>query len=278
MRPNKQLAELAQSLWSPTLQDHKYRRGVVTLVTGSEDYPGAGVLSSAAAFRAGAGLVRYLGSEPAKTAILADYPEVVFQSGGGDAAVIGCGWAQSLKEEAKKVAAETPVAVVDAGALFLPQLWKDVPLKVLTPHLGEAARMLERDVQWVQEHPEDAALSLAERYQSVVLLKAGTTYVAQPSRVLSFEAFTTWGGCAGAGDVLAGTVGAIMARASKIGLTCASDPDLDSVFALAHLAALIHSEAALKASGQQGVNYRGRPIVAGDIIDCLPDVIAAFGY
>ena len=85
------LRDAAGMLHPPTSQDSKYTRGVVGLMTGSERYPGAGVLSASAALRAGAGYVRYVGPEEVARLLLARHPEAVIGRGRADCWVIGSG-------------------------------------------------------------------------------------------------------------------------------------------------------------------------------------------
>src|SRR5690606_13416456 len=136
-------------LRAPTADDDKYSRGVVALRTGSRAYPGAAVLGVEAAWRAGAGYVRYLGG--AADAVLARRPETVAGADIGrtrvGAWVIGSGTDAAHRDDDELAALreilhrEEPV-VVDAGALDLAQ-GATAPL-VLTPHAGELARLRER--------------------------------------------------------------------------------------------------------------------------------------
>src|SRR6478609_10125784 len=81
----------------PTPDDDKYARGVVALRTGSPAYPGAAVLGVEAAWRSGAGFVRYVGAERVADAVLARRPETVVGADIGssriDAWLIGYGTA-----------------------------------------------------------------------------------------------------------------------------------------------------------------------------------------
>ncbi|RBP98005.1 carbohydrate kinase [Bifidobacterium aemilianum] len=75
----------------PKPSDGKYQRGVVGLVTGSEAYPGAAVLSTCAAARTNVGMVRYLGPRRAQDLILGQLPEAVMGKGRVQAWVVGSG-------------------------------------------------------------------------------------------------------------------------------------------------------------------------------------------
>src|SRR5690606_9199738 len=136
-------------LRAPTADDDKYSRGVVALRTGSRAYPGAAVLGVEAAWRAGAGYVRYLGG--AADAVLARRPETVAGADIGrtrvDAWVIGSGTDAAHRDDDELTALQEILhregaVVVDAGALDLAQ-GATAPL-VLTPHAGELATLRER--------------------------------------------------------------------------------------------------------------------------------------
>ena len=75
----------------PRFEDSKYSRGVVGLVTGSQRYPGAAVLTASAAARANTGMVRYLGPERAQNMVLAALPEAVIGKGHVQSWVVGSG-------------------------------------------------------------------------------------------------------------------------------------------------------------------------------------------
>ena len=123
----------------PRFEDSKYSRGVVGLVTGSQRYPGAAVLTASAAARANTGMVRYLGPERAQNMVLAALPEAVIGKGHVQSWVVGSGVPEAsvegtdgdmqrdtiaalLKhyalgsEDENKDAYDMPPIVVDAGA------------------------------------------------------------------------------------------------------------------------------------------------------------------
>lgn len=149
----------------PLVEDAKYNRGVVGLITGSTQYPGAAVLSSCAAARSNTGMIRYLGPERAQNLVLQSLPEAVMGKGHVQAWVTGCGVPDTdhadttdiqrtaisallahyslTQDGANSEALAMPPIVVDAGALDL--LPDHVPPQVvITPHAGELARLLTR--------------------------------------------------------------------------------------------------------------------------------------
>lgn len=273
-------ADVASLLRTPGESDNKYRRGVVTLLTGGESYPGAGVLSVAGAARSGAGLIRYAG--PSRAEVLARFPEVVLGLGRGaagcDAAVIGCGWDESLAAPTRELLAEldgdTPV-VLDAGALAAADFRSWPGPRILTPHYGEAAQLLERlepgtavAASQITADPEAAARTLARLTGSVVVLKGAWTHVVSPEgTVYGFRGLTAWAGVAGSGDVLAGVVGALLAQRAADRRHRAARLD---VARTAAAAVWLHGHAAAAAAGCAEGTGGGHPILAQDIAAAIP--------
>ncbi|MFT8356083.1 bifunctional ADP-dependent NAD(P)H-hydrate dehydratase/NAD(P)H-hydrate epimerase [Bifidobacterium aquikefiri] len=81
----------AQWIRLPHLSDSKYSRGVVGLVTGSEQYPGAAVMSSTAASASNVGMIRYCGPQRAEEMVLSRLPEAVTGAGHVQSWVVGSG-------------------------------------------------------------------------------------------------------------------------------------------------------------------------------------------
>jgi hydroxyethylthiazole kinase-like uncharacterized protein yjeF len=139
-------------LWPvPTAGDDKYSRGVLGVVAGSEDYPGAAVLTTTAAAEAGVGMLRYVGSPTPVGLVHAAVPEAVVGTGRVQAWAVGPGLPAQESEPAGHsqlaaarvaLASDLPV-VVDAGGLELVDGPRAAPT-VLTPHAGELARLLTR--------------------------------------------------------------------------------------------------------------------------------------
>lgn len=239
---------------APSPGDDKYSRGVVSLVTGSADYPGAGVLSAAGAFGGCVGLVRYLGG--AKKLVLQRFPEVVCRAGRADACVFGSGWGGDLVESLRGV--RSPVVVVDAGAMEHFDLWQRFPMRVFTPHHGEAARLLEVEPGRVDDDPQWAAAKLVSALGGVVVLKGATTLVAAPSCVDNpwfYSARSHWAATAGSGDVLAGLIGATIAGMKAADEASVLSAVLGSVW--------VHAQAA----------WSTKPILASQIASEIPSVI-----
>lgn len=256
---------------APGTTDDKYTRGVALLAGGSETYPGAGLLNALGAAGTGVGMIRFVSTARPSELVLSRLPECVFQGGQFQAAAIGSGWDDARLADAHELAAmagayRVPL-VVDAGALPWFRQWHAeypaLPL-VLTPHLREAAALLEVEPQEVAANQSQAAVQLAAE-GAVVVLKAATTVVAAPSgKTWSFTAPSAWAGVAGAGDVLAGVLAGLIAGRQADWENRAVAYDLAKVCA-----------AAVWIHGQAG--KADRPIVASQIAAAVPAVIAGLG-
>lgn len=263
-------ADARRSIRAPMPGDDKYSRGVVGVLTGSTQYPGAAVLGVEAAGRAGAGMIRYLGPERAETLVLQRRPEVVTGDGRVQAWLVGSGMAETDREpsvtaELRRVLAQPVPAVIDAGALDLVD-GATGPV-VLTPHYRELARLLTSAGLSVSADDVSAdaagwAVRAAEHFSVTVLLKGHTTWVAGPGVRIRVAAGPAWLATAGSGDVLGGILGAfVAANAERI----QGEPS-----ALAEVAASavhVHGRAGARASA-------GGPLLAFDIAGAVPGVIA----
>lgn len=263
----------AADLWPvPGRSAHKYARGVLGVVAGSARYPGAAVLATAGAVRAGVGMVRYVGS--AGPQVLAAHPEVVVGDGRVQAWVLGAGVAPDddaqrtrVRDALAHALAHDQPAVVDAGALdLLPG--RVPPHVVLTPHAGELAALLaahgdDVDRTAVEAAPLEHARRAHDLTGATVLLKGGTTVVVGPHGATWAQADgPAWLATAGAGDVLGGVLGALLAGRADAAV---DDPTLPA--ALAAAAALVHGRAAHVATP-------GGPVSASAVADALPATVA----
>src|SRR4029450_3229942 len=198
----------------PSERSDKYARGVVGVDTGSDQYPGAAVMSVYGAVYGGAGYVRFLGAERPAATISDQLPNVVFSPGRVQAHLFGSGWGERSDgaEVLSRAAEEGHPAVVDADGLgYLP---KPAPANwLLTPHAGELARLLEQERGWVEEDPVRAVRAGARQTGATVLLKGATQLVAAPDGgpVLVAVPGPAWTAQAGSGDVLGGVCGGVVA-------------------------------------------------------------------
>jgi ADP-dependent NAD(P)H-hydrate dehydratase / NAD(P)H-hydrate epimerase len=205
---------LARGWPYPDASSDKYARGVVGVDTGSDQYPGAAVMSVIGAVYGGAGMVRFQGAERPAKLIEGRLPNVVFGPGRVQAYLLGSGWGDRADgaEVLATAAAEGLPAVVDADGLrYLPD---PVPSGwLLTPHAGELARLLGRERGWVTDDPVQAVRAGVEATGATVLLKGASQLVAAPDEdsVRVAVPGPAWTAQAGSGDVLGGVCAALLA-------------------------------------------------------------------
>lgn len=207
--------------------DHKGTRGHVLVVGGVPEYRGAGRLAAVAALRAGAGLVTLAGTgvvEAADSIMTRSVTELASVLAGKAAVVIGPGFGMHHETArpwiAEVLAAGVP-AVLDADVLNLLAATPETiagaaGAVVITPHPGEAARLLASTTAEVEGDRLAAARTLAAKTHAVVVLKGARTIVCDGTLGDDFCAINPTGGpalaTAGSGDVLAGTIGALLAQ------------------------------------------------------------------
>ncbi len=245
-------ADVANLVPRPGPFAHKYTRGVVGVRAGSSTYPGAAMTCVAGANSGLVGMVRYVGDAP----VIGSNPEVV-GAGQVQAWVVGSGTSHDAQAHLDAALADAVPLVIDADALKCIHGPVGVPA-ILTPHAGEMAALMGLTREQVEADQLAIAREAAQRFEAVVMLKGRHTLIAAPD---GHVAITTtgnpWLATAGAGDVLAGLTGALLAA----GLT---------PFDAARVGSWVHGAAATLA-GEHG------PIVASDIARGIPGVVAALG-
>ncbi len=250
----------------PSDLDNKYSRGVLGVITGSAQYPGASVLTTSAAAATGLGMIRFYASSGLDHLVLHQTPSVVCHPGNVSAWIVGSGidarkyssfttWIRYRHFKSLKI--QGVPTVLDAGALKL--AGKLEQPTVITPHSGELARLLNSHevlvtAEAIEGNPKKWVVTAAKTLGVTVLLKGSRTYVANDSFLIELPVATTWLATAGTGDVLAGILGALVATHLIEVLN-----DSDYLAPLAATAALIHANAAKSAS-------RGGPISAEALI------------
>lgn len=226
-------ADLREVLPRRSRTQHKGANGRLVLIGGAPGTAGAIRLAAEAALRSGAGLV-YVATHPSSVGIvMAGRPEIMCRGvedlpdlepllAQADGIVVGPGlgqsdWGQALWQRA--LAAEQPL-VVDADAL---NLLAAAPVArgrwVLTPHPGEASRLLGRSIADVQSSRRAAVCDLAERYSAVAVLKGAGTLVAGPGSddtVAVCDRGNPGMATAGMGDVLSGVLGALIVQCGSV--------------------------------------------------------------
>ncbi len=236
---------------------HKGESGHVLCVGGNLGSGGAVMLAAEAALRAGAGLVSVATQPPHVGPLLCRLPEAMAHAVQDSAELqrllprarviaIGPGLGQDdWARECWRLARVSGLPlVVDADALnLLAAAPLPMPDAVLTPHPGEAARLLELTTAQVQADRFSAARNLAERFDAVVVLKGAGTVVAAPhARPRVIAAGNPGMAVGGMGDLLTGIIAAL--RAQGLGA-------FDAASAGALLHGLAGDDAA--AGGQRGL-------------------------
>jgi ADP-dependent NAD(P)H-hydrate dehydratase / NAD(P)H-hydrate epimerase len=246
------LARRARRLWMTEAADaaarlparprdsHKGDFGRLAILAGSRGKPGAAILSARGALRGGAGLVTVFCAESIATGIASALPEAMAEAlpeasgaldrsaadglarawSAFDAAVAGPGLGTSAQTVAalEEVLHATRIPLVaDADALNAfagrPRFFarRRAPT-VLTPHPGEAGRLLGRSSRAVQADRLGAVRALARASRSIVVLKGAHTLIGGPDgEVIVNPTGTPLLATAGSGDVLSGVIGALLA-------------------------------------------------------------------
>ena len=203
---------------------HKGTFGRLLVVGGSQGMAGAPALAARGAHRSGAGLVSVFAPDSVRAAVHALSPETTTAGDDVDLARFdalavgpGLGASPAARALLQRTAGARLPAVFDADALNLAGgaaffAARAAPT-VLTPHAGEAGRLLGSDAARVNADREAAALEIAARAKAVVILKGFRPLVAAPSgRVVPVLAGNPALASGGTGDVLTGVVGACLAR------------------------------------------------------------------
>lgn len=248
---------------------HKGRCGRLLVVGGERGYGGAALLAAQSGLRGGAGMVSLATREEHVAGALARCPELMVRgllsSGqllallpGHDVLVVGPGlgqgaWGRSLLTAAAQFEG---AQVWDADALNLLAAGR-VQIRagaVLTPHPGEAARLLGCSLAEVQDDRPAAALRLAQRYQAVVVLKGAGSLVTDGHALRLCEHGHPAMAGPGLGDVLAGLIGALLAQG---------------------LAALPASELAvwLHARAGERLGQAGRGLLASELVGVIRELL-----
>ncbi len=269
------IAGLLSGLSPRARTSHKGNCGRLTVIGGDTGFGGAVVMASMAAARIGAGLTSVITQETNRSALHAAIPEVMVHCpastvqiqpllDNSDVIVIGPGLAQSAWSEKMLQAAlnANKPLVLDADALNLLafhshlkrlyQLQKPEVLEqhVLTPHPGEAARLLNLSTQAIQADRRQAILSLQANWQGHILLKGSGSLLINPNQEIMLCPYGNPGMASGGmGDVLSGLIGGLLAQG------------IETAMAL-QLAVCLHARAADIASDMEGE----RGLLATDLI------------
>jgi len=226
-------AWLQQNTQAPSDRPHNSHKGSfgdVSVIGGAPSMSGAAALAAIAALHGGAGRV-FVGIMDASAchAITAAHPPLMVRAPEDldlqtSTVVCGCGGGDDIHTLLPNVLSSSPQLVLDADALnavacdtSLQTLLKKRSTRskptVLTPHPLEAARLLNCTTQDVQHNRLHAAQQLADKFQSVVVLKGSGSIMTSPNRTPIINGSgNALLATAGTGDVLAGLIGAYITR------------------------------------------------------------------
>ncbi|TDD57621.1 NAD(P)H-hydrate dehydratase [Kribbella antibiotica] len=198
----------------PDTHSDKYSRGVLGLIAGSTQYPGAAVIATTGALAGPLGMLRYVGPDAVANAVLAVHPEVVVGEGRVQAWAVGSGLSSEAldRDLFDRVTQQQDVpVVVDAGGIAALNP-AHTGYVVVTPHAGELSTLIDVPREEIEARRLHYARYVAEDRQFVVLLKGATTVVAAPDGSAYVNPIATpWLATAGSGDVLAGLLGSLLA-------------------------------------------------------------------
>jgi NAD(P)H-hydrate epimerase len=226
---------LARALPPRARHGHKGLFGRVLIVGGGVGMPGAARLAGESALRVGAGLVTVASRPEHAAAIIGSRPELMFlavEQGAdllaaleaADVVAVGPGlgrsaWARSLLEQVLAFRRDGQRVVVDADGLNLIAEGIGAAHRddwILTPHPGEAARLLGSSVQTVQQDRPAALAALCARRGGTIVLKGAASLVGRTGQVpLLCEKGNAGMAVPGMGDVLTGAVAGMLAQGGE---------------------------------------------------------------
>jgi ADP-dependent NAD(P)H-hydrate dehydratase / NAD(P)H-hydrate epimerase len=221
---------------------HKGSYGHVYVVAGSAGKSGAALMTGLAALRSGAGLVTLWLPNGLQAGVLGKFPElmteflpeteagtcdqsgfnkVLAQLSQADALVLGPGMTthESTKNLIRELVRRSPVPVIlDADGLNAfapPEAFREndhgQPI-ILTPHPGEMARLIGKNISEVQQNRMETASAFAAKHRCYVILKGFQTIIADPQGNIFINTTGNPGmATGGTGDILAGMVGRVVA-------------------------------------------------------------------
>ncbi|MCA9839515.1 MAG: NAD(P)H-hydrate dehydratase [Trueperaceae bacterium] len=250
---------------------HKYSVGTVLVIAGSSRYLGAAEMACRAAYRGGAGLVTLA----AESRLPGSWPEIIFEplnwleeplkaistiaENRAQTRVIGPGL-DSVAEPflADLIRQSKAPTVLDAGALAPSREWfravKEQGNCVITPHAGEAAKLLDTRSEAVLHNPLESARQLTEVTGATTVLKGATSVITHGDEVWVSTRGHPGMATGGTGDVLAGLIGSFV-----------TGGELAKRVAVA---VYIHGRA-----GEAAAQLYGNGLVATDLLEQIPQML-----
>lgn len=215
--------------------------GKALLVTGSEEFEGAGRLSLEAALRGGCGIVIHASPEPLRNRLISDYPEAIYKpyerldgdtvsricdlSASTSATLIGSGSGNSPALFAlvrSLILTKGGPLVLDADAINSiskygsPELLLQAERRlILTPHPLELSRLIGKSADHIQANRISVSRSFASEYGCILLLKGAATVITDGDAVLINSTGSSALSKGGSGDVLAGLLVSLLAMGTE---------------------------------------------------------------
>ena len=253
---------------------HKGNAGRVLLYMGSAGMAGAAAMAARAALRAGAGLVTVACPGEIIPVLQKLVPNAMCVSAetlheripAHDVLAAGCGLGtapETLERLKKLLNEEKGIAILDADALnLLADAQFALPEHtVLTPHPGEAARLLYASLDEILSCPMDSVKALAKRYGAAVLLKGHTSLISDGQQIIIQRRGAPALAKGGSGDALAGILAALCADQT----VCSRYPAQERLLNRTALASLW-----LGLAGEEAQKlYGDRSALTGEVIDLL---------
>lgn len=219
---------------------HKGVYGKLLIIAGCDEYKGACIMSSRAALKSGAGLIKVFCTQSVADILLQSIPEVMSYSNRSwdsidynrldeliawaDTIAVGMGLGDNgnLIRVIDSVLSAHKKTLLDADALNLISkertlLNKLHPNCILTPHPGEFSRLTNRTIAEIEDDIVKSVQNFSETYTTNVLLKGATTVIAAPNGDICYNLTGNSGlSKGGSGDVLSGLIGSLAAQGMNI--------------------------------------------------------------
>lgn len=245
---------------------HKGSHGRLLVVGGDAGTAGAVRMTAEAALRSGSGLVRVLTHKDNIIPILTARPEIMVDELTDERLTEALEWADVIaigpglgqrdwgKRALKRVASSEKPMLWDADALNLLAISAEKRQnRIITPHPGEAARLLNTETSEIESDRLHAAQTLAQRYGGVVVLKGAGTLIASEQGEMAFADVGNAGMASGGmGDLLSGIIASLVGQ--KL-----------TLFDAACAGCVAHGAAADAVAAERGT----RGMLATDLLDLL---------
>ncbi|MGZ8227018.1 MAG: NAD(P)H-hydrate dehydratase [Methylococcaceae bacterium] len=249
---------------------HKGNYGHVLIIGGNKGYSGAAILAGEAALRTGAGLVSVATRAEHAVTMNLNRPELMCHGVENTAQltpliakasviVIGPGLSQSIWAKELFLAAistEKPMVIDADGLNLLADLQSSKPNWILTPHPGEAARLLRCSTTEIQQNRFTAVARIQQQYQGIAILKGAGTLIASIDVIAVSSTGNPGMASGGMGDALSGVIAGLVSQGFSL-----KEAAQQGVF--------LHGQAADLAAQENGE----RGLLAGDLMPYIRQLV-----